>query len=112
MTCLAAAGVAPPLSAQTEQEQFAPTYLTARVFQARARKSDNPDITDQLFRLRTPGANDDAKWLAQLHKAYPGFDIALLQTHALRVFKMPKPAVIYLGKRNACVWSSAMSNPG
>jgi TonB family protein len=101
LTCIVSAACALPLAAQTEEEQFTPTYVTARLFQARAAKSRALDISDQLFRLRTPGPNDDEKWARQLQKAYPGTEIALLQTHALRVFKTPKPAVIYLGPRTA-----------
>jgi TonB family protein len=97
LACLLAAALAPPLAAQTEEEQFAPTYITARIFQARAPQSRGLDISDQLFRLRTPGPNDDAQWVRQLQKAYPDFEIALLRTEALRVFKRPKPAVVYLG---------------
>jgi TonB family protein len=92
-----AAAVAPPLAAQTEEEQFAPTYVTARIFQARAPRSRGLDISDQLFRLRTPGPNDDEKWARQLQKAYPDFEVALLRTESLRVFKRPKPAVVHLG---------------
>jgi TonB family protein len=98
--CLLAAG-APPLAAQTDEELFAPTFVTARVFQARAPKSRDLDISDQLFRLRTPGPNDDEKWVRQLQKAYPDFEIALLQTQAFRVFKRPKPAVLHLGSPTA-----------
>lgn len=101
LTCLALACLSLQAAAQTDEELATPTYVTARVFQARAPKSRNVDLSDQLFRLRTPANNDDEKWVAQLLKAYPDTEIALLQTQYLRVFKSPKPAIIFLGKRTA-----------
>ncbi|HYE73023.1 MAG TPA: hypothetical protein VEF04_06825, partial [Blastocatellia bacterium] len=86
-----------PVSAQTEEDQFTPIYLTARIFQARAPKSGQFDISDQLFRLKNQVS--DEKWVSQLQKAYPNFEISLLQTQPLRIFKSPKPGIIYLGKR-------------
>lgn len=99
LICLLSMWASIPAAAQTEEEQFTPTYVTARIFQARAPKSRKADISDQLFQLKNQ--ESDEKWISQIQKAYPNFEISILQTHQLRVFKSPKPGVIYLGKRGA-----------
>jgi TonB family protein len=103
--------------AQTDQEQYEhePVYITARIFQARIKKSDFKDLSDQVFRLPTASLTDYEKWVTGLKKAYPGFEIELLQTHPLRVFKSPRPAIIYFGKNTAQHLQfriSAASSPG
>ena len=68
-------------------------YLTTRLFLA----TGKGEISDQLFRLRTAAQTDDEKFTGNLKKAYPGYEISLLQTHYLRSFRTPKPAIITLG---------------
>ena len=86
-----------PSPAQPETQT--PIYVTARVFQARAKKGSQLDLSDQVFRLRTDGLTDYEKWVTGLKKAYPQVEIELLSTHALRVFKSPRPAIVYFGNK-------------
>jgi TonB family protein len=88
---------APPAALRAQDINQTPVYLTARIFQARARKGSAKDLTDQIFRLPTATLSDDEKWLAAFEKVYPGLQCALLQTHPVRVFKSPKPAIVTIG---------------
>ncbi len=76
-----------------------PIYVTARVFQMKAKRGSYQDLSDQVFRMKTASLSDHEKWLNAFKKTYPGFDIALLRTEPTRVYRTSKPAVISLGKR-------------
>jgi TonB family protein len=76
-----------------------PIYVTARVFQMKAKRGSYQDLSDQVFKMKTASLSDHEKWLNAFKKTYPGFDIALLRTEPTRVFRSSKPAVISLGKR-------------
>ncbi|MBI1760121.1 MAG: energy transducer TonB [Acidobacteria bacterium] len=72
----------------------APIYVTARIFQLSAKKGGSPEVSDQVFRMKTAGLPDEEKWLAAFRKTYPGLNLALLQTASLRVFRTAKPGII------------------
>jgi TonB family protein len=76
-----------------------PIYVTARVFQMKAKRGSYQDLSDQVFRIKTASLSDHEKWLNAFKKTYPGFDIALLMTEPTRVYRTSKPAMISLGKR-------------
>jgi TonB family protein len=98
-----------------QEVQHGPVYVTARVFQARAKKAEKPDVSNQVFRLRTAQLTDDEKWLTGIQKAYPDFEIGLLQTHQLRVFRSPRPAAVVFGnqaERNLELLVAAAQSPG
>ncbi len=101
--CLILVAMSLPLAglvlAQDEPVEYKPIPITVRVFQARIKKEQFTDLSDQLFRLTTAHLTSYEKWITGLHKAYPGFEIELLQTHPVRVFKSPRPAIIYFGHK-------------
>jgi TonB family protein len=76
-----------------------PIYVTARVFQMKAKRGSYQDLSDQVFRMKTASLADHEKWLNAFKKTYPGFDTELLRTEPTRVYRTSKPAVISLGKR-------------
>ncbi|MCI0525016.1 MAG: energy transducer TonB [Acidobacteria bacterium] len=76
-----------------------PIYVTARVFQMKAKRDSYQDLSDQVFKMKTASLADHEKWVNAFKKTYPGFDIALLRTEPTRVYRTSKPAVISLGKR-------------
>lgn len=87
-------------STLAQEEERKPTFVTARFFVALVPHSASTKLTDQVFRLRTPVA-DDEKWLGNLKKAYPeGVYFALLRTQQLRLFMIPKPGVLMVGDPN------------
>ncbi len=101
--------------AQEESLEHKPIPITVRVFQARIKKEQFKDLSDQLFRLTTANLTDYEKWITGLRKAYPGFEIELLQTHPVRVFKSPRPAIIYFGHKaepNLELLINAANSPG
>jgi TonB family protein len=89
---------------QTNQEpielEYAPLYATARIFQARAKKGGNQDLTDQLFKLPTAQLGEYEKWMICFKKTYPDFKLELLQAHQLRVAKSRRPTIIAFGNSN------------
>lgn len=76
-----------------------PIYVTARIFQMKAKRGSYQDLSDQVFKMKTASLSDHEKWLNAFKKTYPGFDIALLITEPTRVYRTSKPAVVSLGKR-------------
>lgn len=89
-----------PAFAQTTPEtteiSIQPIFVTARVFQLKAKRGSYDELNEQVFQMRTASLNAHEEWLKQLQKTYPGFDIALLRTEAKRVFRTSKPAIIAL----------------
>jgi TonB family protein len=85
----------------SEQELHTPVYITVRIFQGRAKKGSAQDLSDQVFRLQTANLTSYEKWIGGLKKAYPGLDIALIQTYPVRVYKSPRPAIISFGQKTA-----------
>lgn len=76
-----------------------PIYLTVRVFQAKTSRAAKYDMTDQMFRLRTPGLTDYDKWVSSIGKAYPGLELSLIRTEELRVFMSPMAGKVILGPK-------------
>lgn len=96
-------------------DPLAPIYITTRVFQISAKKGSYPDVSDQVFRLKSAGLVDEEKWLTAFGKTYPGLTPALLQTSNLRVFRTSKPGVINLGQhgeRSLRILLLAAQSPG
>lgn len=86
--------------ALAQDDERKPTYVTARLFVAIVPRKQ-PNLTDQLFRLRTPAPADDEKWLSNFKKAYPeAIHFALLRTQQLRLFMIPKPGILVVGDPN------------
>ncbi len=80
------------------QADSRPIYITTRIFQARVKDSAKVDLSDQIFRLTTASLNDYDKWVNGLQKAYPGIEVALLETYEHRVMRSPRGAVVNFGE--------------
>jgi TonB family protein len=83
-----------PAFAQTDTR---PIYITTRIFQARVKDGTQPDLSDQVFKLTTASLNDYDKWVNGLQKAYPGAEVALLETYNHRIMRSPRGAVVTFG---------------
>ena len=79
--------------------QVRPIYVTARVFQIKAKRGVYGDLSNQVFKMQTTKLAEHENWMSALQKVYPGFEAALLRTDSKRMFRTAKPAVISLGKR-------------
>ena len=95
-------GVSVRAQSSTEQgqddPQHEPVYVSLRVFQARVKKDEYKDLSNQVFKLPTAALTSDEKWMRAINKAYPEFKIELLRAQEARIFKSPKPAMILLGR--------------
>ncbi len=109
LICLIAAAIAPPAFAQENQNKndqdlsdlaLRPIYVTARVFQMKARRGSYQDVSNQVFKMKTASLTEHEKWMNAFKKTYPGFDAALLRTESKRAFRTSKPAVISMGKQS------------
>jgi TonB family protein len=104
--CVACATAATSF-AQTAQEhqdemtalQVKPIYVTARVFQLKAKRGAYGEVNSQVFKMKTEKLTNYEQWMTALKKTYPEFEAALLRTEAKRVFRTAKPSVISLGKQ-------------
>ena len=84
----------------TTPDPLAPVYVTTRIFQLSAKKGSYPEVSDQVFRLKSAGLIDEDKWLTAFKKTYPELTPALLQTSSLRVFRTSKPGIITFGEQD------------
>ncbi len=92
--------------AQTSQDdqdlrdlQLRPIYVTARVFQIKAKRGSYEDLSDQVFKMKTSRLTEHEQWINAFKKTYPGLEAALLRTESRRIFRTSKPAIISMGKR-------------
>ncbi|MDX2030965.1 MAG: energy transducer TonB [Blastocatellia bacterium] len=76
-----------------------PIYVTARIFQLKARRGSYPEVNGQVFRMKTTSLASDEKWLNAFTKTYPGLETSLLRTESKRVFRTSKPTVLSLVKQ-------------
>ncbi len=76
-----------------------PIYVTARIFQMKARRGSYGELNGQVFRMKTTSLPSDEKWLNAFSKTYPGFEISLLRAESKRVFRTSKPTILSLVKQ-------------
>ena len=86
-------------SQELHELQIRPIYITARVFQIKAKQGGYEDLSDQVFKMKTARLTEYENWMNAFKKTYPGFDAALLRTDSKRVFRTARPTIISLGKR-------------
>src|SRR5262245_646587 len=103
--CAASAPVLTPFaqtkwgSQELHELQVRPIYVTARVFQIKAKQGSYEDLNNQVFKMKTARLTEYENWLNAFKKTYPGFEAALLRTDSKRVFRTSRPTVISMGKR-------------
>ncbi|MFN0086610.1 MAG: energy transducer TonB [Blastocatellia bacterium] len=86
-------------SRNSEDIGIKPIHVTARVFQLKAKRGSYPEVSEQVFRMKTASLAADEKWLNAFSKTYPGFEISLLRTESKRVFRTSKPTILSLVKQ-------------
>jgi len=103
----AAFAPAPVSFAQTKEDnqdlsalQARPIYVTARVFQIKAKRGGYEDLSDQVFKMKTSKLTEYEDWMNAFKKTYPGLDAALLRAESKRMFRTAKPTIISLGKQS------------
>ena len=84
-----------------QQEDFSirPIFVTARIFQIKAKQDAYPELSNQVFRMSTTSLAEHEQWMKTLKKTYPGFEIDLLRTETKKVFRSSKPTTISLVKQ-------------
>lgn len=86
--------------AQTPDEpKLEPIFVTARVFQLKAKRGSYGDLNTQVFRMKTESLRTNEQWLNAFKKTYAGFDVALLRTESRKVFRTSKPTIILLSRQ-------------
>ncbi|NOT60793.1 MAG: TonB family protein [Acidobacteria bacterium] len=99
LALMLAAFTSQPAQAQTQiVDKDSPIYITARVFQLSAPQGKYQEPSDQIFRVPTANYSDEAKWMTNLKKTYPGFTPALLLTATPRVFRTSKTYSVKVGQ--------------
>ncbi|MFN0121985.1 MAG: energy transducer TonB [Blastocatellia bacterium] len=101
---LLCAGTRFAASAQTEQHsdhpsEKPPVLFTTRIFQAKPRPGVKPEMSEQIFKVRTQNLTSDEQWIRNLGKAYPDMEISLVRSEMMRAFYSPVGARLTLGPR-------------
>lgn len=86
-------------NAISEDFSIRPIFVTARIFQVKAKRDSYPELNEQVFKMSTASLSDHTQWMTALKKTYPGFEIDLLRTEAKKVFRTSKPAIISIVKQ-------------
>ena len=76
-----------------------PIFINLSVFQLEVDAAADPDLTDQVFRMKTSSLQDYDKWMRTFGKTYPGHKVSLLKQESRRVFRTAKPALISISKQ-------------
>lgn len=94
-------GQAPQSTATESLTDFGnrPIFLNLSVFQLEVDATADPDLTDQVFRMRTSSLQDYDRWMRTFGKTYPGHKVSLLKQESRRVFRTAKPALVSISKQ-------------
>jgi len=76
-----------------------PIFINLSVFQLEVDAGTDPDLTDQVFRMKTSSLQDYDKWMRTLGKTYPGHKVSMLKQESRRVFRTAKPGLISISKQ-------------
>ncbi|MFZ4985178.1 MAG: hypothetical protein ACOYLF_06930, partial [Blastocatellia bacterium] len=74
----------PPESNEISEFGSRPIFLNINVFQLEMSAGTNPDLTDQVFRMRSSSLQDYDKWTRAFSKTYPGHKVSLLKLERRR----------------------------
>lgn len=94
---------------EIKREPLPPFQVMARVYQARIDPASVGDVSGQVYRLRSSGLADEEKWLNAFAKVYPKFDLALIQSSQLRVFRSSRATRVVLGSTEGRVLELMLS---
>lgn len=95
---------APPETAPAPAEQvtdFAtrPIFLNVNLFQLEVDATSDPELTDQIFKMKTASLQEHEKWIRTFGKTYPGHPVSLLKLESRRVFRTSKPSLVSLTRQ-------------
>lgn len=76
-----------------------PIFVNVHLFQLEVPAGRDPDLTDQVFRMKNSSLNDHDKWMRALGKTYPSARIALLKVESRRVFRTSKPSLVNITRQ-------------
>jgi TonB family protein len=94
----------PPPAPQPETEQVAdfatrPIFLNVNLFQLEVDAAADPELTDQIFKMKTSSLQDYEKWIRTFGKTYPGHPVSLLKLESRRVFRTAKPTMVSMTRQ-------------
>lgn len=84
----------PPESNEISEFGSRPIFLNINVFQLEMSAGTNPDLTDQVFRMRSSSLQDYDKWTRAFSKTYPGHKVSLLKLERRRAFRTATPTFV------------------
>lgn len=76
-----------------------PIFVTVNIFQLQINAGENPDLSDQVFRMKSSSLSDYEKWVKAFGKTYPGVEASLLKMEPRRVFRTSKPTIVSVSRQ-------------
>jgi len=76
-----------------------PIFLNINVFQLEMDAGTNPDLTDQVFRMKSSSLQDYDRWTRAFSKTYPGHRLSLLQLDRRRAFRTATPTFVPISRQ-------------
>ncbi|NDD63021.1 MAG: TonB family protein [Acidobacteria bacterium] len=89
----------PPEEKDISEFGSRPIFLNINVFQLEAAANTNPDLTDQVFRMKTSSLQDYDKWTRAFSKTYPGHKVSLLKLERRRAFRTATPTFVPISRQ-------------
>jgi len=89
----------PPESEETRDFSTRPIFVNLYVFQVETDATQEIDLTDQIFRMRSSSLSDHERWMRAFSKVYPGTEISLLKQETRRVYRTSKAVTIPVSRQ-------------
>ena len=89
----------PPESNEIPEFGSRPIFLNINIFQLEMPAGTNPDLTDQVFRMRSSSLQDYDKWTRAFSKTYPGHKVSLLKLERRRAFRTATPTLVPISRQ-------------
>jgi TonB family protein len=77
-----------------------PIYLNVNIFQLEMDATADPDLTDQVFRMKSTSLQDHDRWMKAFSKTYPGLKVSVLKLETRKAFRTAKPTVVQISRQN------------
>jgi TonB family protein len=77
-----------------------PIFLNVNVFQLEVDAASDPDVTDQVFRMKSGGLQDHERWMRAFSKTYPGQKVSVLKLETRKAFRTAKPTIVQISRQN------------
>lgn len=76
-----------------------PIFLNVNLFQLELEANADPELTDQIFKMKTSSLQEYEKWIRTFGKTYPDHPVSLLKLESRRVFRTSKPSLVSLTRQ-------------